>query len=188
MMNKPLNILDESAPDVDKLMKAQDKIRGLYDLVSAVDDLLREVSIDPPQDVLAPAATFYKMMIDLENAIEEVRLRAYHIKNHHQMKVLPDLFVQASTTKTSTLNGYTVSFSQDYSISIPKEARDGAYEWLEQNGLGDIITTTVNSSTLKATIKELNNQNKPMPPEDLIKITPIPKYSVVRSSRSIPTT
>lgn len=186
-MNKDLNILDESAPDVDKLVKAQDKIRGVYDLLSVIDDIVREISVDPPQDVLAPAATFYKMMIDLENAIEDVRLRTYHVKNHHQMKVLPDLFVQASTTKTSTLNGYTVSYSQDYSISIPKDARGDAYEWLENNGLGDIITTTVNSSTLKATIKELNNQNKPMPPEELIKVTPIPKYSVVRSSRSIPT-
>jgi len=186
-VNKDLNILDESAPDVDKLMVAQEKVRGAYGLLSALDDVVRDMGLNPPQDVLAPAATFYKMMIDLENAIEEVRLRAYHVKNHHQMKVLPDLFVQASTTKTSTLNGYTVSYSQDYSISIPKDARDSAYGWLEQNGLGDIITTTVNSSTLKATIKELNNQNKPMPPEDLIKVTPIPKYSVVRSSRSIPT-
>jgi hypothetical protein len=179
--------MDETAPDVDVLLMTHARIIHAYAKLNEIAAIINELEKSAPENVLAPAATFYKMMIDFENEIEAVRLKAYHVKNRHQMRILPDLFVQSSTTKTSTLNGYTVSMSQDFSVSIPKDAKHGAYQWLENNGLGDIITTTVNSSTLKATLKEWDSQNKPMPPDDLIKVTPIPKYSVVRSSRKIPT-
>jgi hypothetical protein len=187
MPNIDIDVMDDAAPDVDKLVAVQKRIKGIYDLILALDEEVARIADQGPVDVLAPAATFYKMMVDVENAIEEVRLRAYHIKNRYQMIIMPDLFVQASTTKTSTLNGFTVSYSQDYSVSVPKDARPAAHEWLVEHGLGDIITETVNASTLKATLKEWNQQNKPMPPEELIKVTPIPKYSVVRASRKIPT-
>jgi len=182
-----INAINDSAPDVENLMRAKSYIEKVYDLIAQMKEMITKAENAAPESVLAPSATFYKMMVDVENEIDSARLKAYHLKNKYQMRILPDLFIQSSTSKTSTLNGYTVSMSQDFSISIPKDCKHAAYEWLKDNGLGDIITTTVNSSTLKATLKEWDNQNKPMPPDDLIKVSQIPKYSVVKSSRKIPT-
>ncbi len=179
--------VDFNAPDIAPLIDASNVISALYMMASDIGVVLDQLAKAGPKEVLAPAATHYKALVDLENVLEELRLKAYHMKNFYQMRVLPDLFMNASTKTTKTLNGYTVSWTTDKSVSIPKDAKDGAYQWLVDNGLGDLITSTVNSSTLKATLKEWDRQNKPMPPEDLFTINDLPKYSVTKSSRKIPT-
>lgn len=49
--------------------------------------------------------------------------------------------------------------------SIIKDMRDEAYEWLENNGHGDLIKGTVNSSSLKALIKEQIKAGEQFPEE-----------------------
>ena len=68
----------------------------------------------------------------------------------------------------------------DVFASIPAESRDAAYEWLELTGRGSLIKPTVNSSSLKAAVKEWLNQGEEIP-EELIKVTPYTQAVLTRS-------
>lgn len=68
----------------------------------------------------------------------------------------------------------------DVFASIPAESRDAAYEWLELTGRGSLIKPTVNSSSLKAAVKEWISQGDEIP-EDLIKVTPYTQAVLTRS-------
>lgn len=68
----------------------------------------------------------------------------------------------------------------DVFASIPAEARDAAYEWLEATGRGSLVKPTVNSSSLKAAVKEWISQGEEIP-EDLIKVTPYTQAVLTRS-------
>ncbi len=175
-------------PDIAELREAQLVIDEVYKALNRADALVETLEGVGPRDVLAPAATHYKDVADLEDAIERLRIRVYHVKNHYQMRILPDLFFNASTDRVVTLNGFTITKTDDLSVSIPKEKRDEAYDWLSKNGYGDIITSTVNSSTLKATVKSIDNENRPLPPDDVFTITRLPKYSVRAVAKKIPST
>ena len=182
-----VELKSDMRPDLKELVEANCKIDDIYTLIGKLEKALDELKDVGPRTVLAVAATHYKNMKDLYTKLkEDTTNKAYHIMNFYQMRVLPDLFLDASTDKTTTLNDYTVTLKQDLSASIPVDSRDAAYQWLVENGLEDIITTTVNSSTLKATMKELAEKNMPFPPEDLIKITPLPAYSIRKAAKSAP--
>lgn len=68
----------------------------------------------------------------------------------------------------------------DVFASIPAESRDAAYEWLELTGRGSLIKPTVNSSSLKAAVKEWIAQGEEIP-EELIKVTPYTQAVLTRS-------
>jgi len=111
-------------PDIAELREAQLVIDEVYKALNRADALVETLEGVGPRDVLAPAATHYKDVADLEDAIERLRIRVYHIKNHYQMRILPDLFFNASTDRVVTLNGFTITKTDDLSVSIPKEKRD----------------------------------------------------------------
>lgn len=64
-----------------------------------------------------------------------------------------------------------VNLRSDVYASIPAEAKDRAYEWLRDNGRANLITETVNASTLKASIRRAIEAGEPFP-EQLFRVTP----------------
>ncbi len=48
----------------------------------------------------------------------------------------------------------TVYLTSDYNVSIVKDQKEAAHDWLTENGHEDAIIETVNSSTLKSIIKK----------------------------------
>lgn len=55
------------------------------------------------------------------------------------------------------------------------------YEWLHENNMGDLITESVNSSTLKAWAKKRIVDGKPMPSDELLKVTPYTRASITKA-------
>lgn len=81
-------------------------------------------------------------------------------------ETLPDAF-ERDKVSTVTLDGIgRVTASTQLFASIKKDMRDKAFAWLHDNQLGDLITETVNASTLSATAKALNEDGKELP-EDI---------------------
>ena len=177
--------VNQLPPDIDELNHANHLIDVLQQHLQVVNDQIDVLRGAGPESVLAPAATHYKNLVDLENLIEALRLKVYHIKEGYQFHVLPRLFHEASTDTTKTLNGYTISMADDLSVSIPADRKPDAYDWLEQNGYGDIIQSTVNSSTLKATMKGILKDGLVVP-EDVFKMTVLRRYTVRKSSYKTP--
>lgn len=177
--------MNELAPNIKELKDAELVINSIYECIKQVNAYLNELSDMGPRDVLAPAATHYRNLVDLEDAIEKARLRVYHFKEGYQFHVLPPLFRDASVDTVKTLNGYTMKMIEDLSVSIPVEKKPEAYDWLQENGYSDIIQSTVNSSTLKATMKVMLKDGVVVP-EDVFKLNVFTRYSMTKSSRSIP--
>lgn len=177
--------MTELAPDIKELKEAEKLLKAIGKTLDKLNSQLDEMKDLGPRSVLAPAATHYKDLSDLEDLIEQARIKAYHLKNFYQFHVLPPLFHDASVDTVKTLNGYNVAIAEDISVSIPADQKPEAYTWLQENGYGDIITTTVNSSTLKATMKEILKDGV-IVPEETFKVTTLNKYRVTQSAKKNP--
>lgn len=69
------------------------------------------------------------------------------------------------------------TLTADLSISVRDKLT--LHQWLEENGQGDLIQPTVNSSTLKAWVKEQMGAGSPVP--DVIKISPFSRAVLYKS-------
>lgn len=65
-----------------------------------------------------------------------------------------------------------VYLTASLNASIKAGAKEGAYEYLTDNGHGDLISTTVNASSLKALAKKKIQDNDPLP-ADLFNVSPM---------------
>lgn len=70
-----------------------------------------------------------------------------------------------------------VSLTGDMNVRIKDKA--GYFNWLRTNKLGDLIVETVNSSTLKAWVKNRIKGGKPVP-EDLLDVKPFTRASITK--------
>lgn len=88
-------------------------------------------------------------------------------------RALPKKMEEAGLEKF-TVDGRPITTRIEIYTSIPADHREEAYAWLRKHGLGEIITNTVNGSTLRATVKEQLHNGQHFP-EDLFKITMEPQ-------------
>jgi len=72
-----------------------------------------------------------------------------------------------------------VSLTADMHVSIKAEMKGNFYDWLRDNGRGDLIQPTVNASTLKATVKGMFKGGQEIP-EDLLNVSPFMRASITR--------
>ncbi len=73
----------------------------------------------------------------------------------------------------------TVSERTDAYCSTPAKNKQALYDWLEQHGHGDLITDTVNSSTLKAFMKEQILEGNDVP-DDIVNFTPYTYVAITK--------
>lgn len=70
-----------------------------------------------------------------------------------------------------------VGLTADMYVSVAD--KPGLYEWLEDNGFGDLIQPVVNASTLKAFIKGRMKDGKEVPAE-YVNVTPFTRASITK--------
>lgn len=93
---------------------------------------------------------------------------------------VPAAFDAAGVTHVPLAEGYRVGVSYTLRASIPKANKAEAYAWLGMHH-PDIITTTVNASTLSGLASELLNTKNTELPEDLFKVVNLPSTSVTQT-------
>lgn len=86
-----------------------------------------------------------------------------------QKKVLPEK-MGADGMKNITITGVgRLSIRPDMQVSVLAENRMLLQRWLKDNGFGELVVETINSSTLKAFVKEQVGEGNDLP-FDLINI------------------
>lgn len=81
-------------------------------------------------------------------------------------EIVPAAFEAEGLPNVPLSEGFRVGIAHNFRASIREGMRDQAFHWLRANGLGDLITTTVNASTLSAAAKHrVEVDNKDMPDE-----------------------
>jgi hypothetical protein len=71
-----------------------------------------------------------------------------------------------------------ITVSSRFTASIKPDMKEEAYEWLRNNGLEDLITNTVNASTLSAAAKNMMEEKNKELPADKFNLAIIPTTSV----------
>lgn len=73
-----------------------------------------------------------------------------------------------------------VSLTADLRVSIPAPSKEAAYNWLHEQGSGDLITETINAQTLAALARKRLKDGKPLPAE-LFKCTPFTRATITKA-------
>ena len=80
-----------------------------------------------------------------------------------------------------TVNGVgRVSLTADMHVSVKAEKKAEFFDWLRDNGRGDLLQENINPSTLKATVKGLVKNGEEIP-EDLLNVSPFTRASITKT-------
>ncbi len=72
-----------------------------------------------------------------------------------------------------------VSLTADMHVSVREGQKEAFYDWLRDNGREDLSQPTVNSSTLKATVKNMVVQGEEYP-QELLNVSPFTRASITK--------
>jgi len=77
--------------------------------------------------------------------IEEQLKKKKDERDHISSKVIPELLAEQGLSEIKLADGSKVSVKQEFRATLPKDEvkRDAAYQWLRDQGLGDIIKNNV---------------------------------------------
>ncbi len=73
-----------------------------------------------------------------------------------------------------------VSLTADMHVSVKAEQKAAFFEWLRDNGRGDLLQENINPSTLKATIKGMFKSGESVP-DTLLNVSPFTRASITKS-------
>jgi len=73
-----------------------------------------------------------------------------------------------------------VSLTADMHVSVKTDMKAKFYDWLRDNGRSDLISETVNASTLKAAVKGMYKAGEEIP-NDLLNVSPFTRASITKA-------
>ena len=123
-----------------------------------------------------------KEMVSVKDELEIAKAAKTKLEEIHdilRLLVLPEKMDDEDVSTLTVPGVGRASIQSDIYFSIPADQRESCYEWLRENGHGDIIQETVNSSTGKSWAKEMMKLGKPIP-EGMFKVTPFSRVQVTR--------
>lgn len=168
---------------VDSLPLALQMLQNIEQLSATIDDLTAQADQRKNTDAITMARVFV-VLHRLNDKMEALHRGSDTLGkwgklfDHYKKVVIPETLEAAGVPHVALAEGFRVGISAQKFVSIPKDQRDHAYQWLRENGLGDLITSTVNSSTLSAAIRKLEEDENQTPPEELFSVADIATTSV----------
>jgi hypothetical protein len=150
--------------DIDDVIKEQ--INRIQDEASTI----KLATLESALGTLMEARELDDMLKDLKSAIGKIYKDLKEID-------IPAKFEEAGVTSI-TIGGYR--FTKSESIRASMKDKIAAYDWLRNNDLEDLITETVNSSTLSATARTLMEEGKELP-EDMFNVYIMNNTSVTKA-------
>lgn len=123
-----------------------------------------------------------RLMQEIRHKLDFLRAASAEVSkayDYFRIVAVPDLMDEVGIT-TVTYEGLgRVTLTSDLHASIPASVREKSFAWLEENGYGDLIKDTINSSTLKAFCKRRIKEGEDLP-ENFFKVTPFSRASVTK--------
>jgi len=153
----------------------------LADLVASLTDFTKAVQETEGQGVVEFTRAFVALRAVKDNIEEALKpFDKFYLEVKDQK--LPQAFDAAGVPSVNLEEGFRVTVAHNVRASIKKDMKDKAFDWLRENGLGDIITDTVNSSTLSALARSMGEENKELDAE-LFSVAIMPTTSVTRTKK-----
>jgi hypothetical protein len=76
---------------------------------------------------------------------------------------IPQVFDREGVPSITLDEGFRVTVSHKLHASIKAGQKELAHQWLKDNGLGDIVSETVNASTLAGVARTMAEENQELP-------------------------
>lgn len=156
----------------------QKQLLNLSSLVSTLSCLVDEEKIKPAPRV----ADFFLRIRSLKDGVEELSKQVNSLYQLMQYKIVPEVFERDGFTSFATDSGYSVHLSTTVRASIVGEKKPEAMDYLRKNE-PDLITETVNASTLSSYARGLLEEAKELP-SDLFKVETLTGASVKKKKNS----
>lgn len=122
-------------------------------------DMVEQIKKQPASH----AAQEYVLIKNLADEYESIGKVLNEFRDLLKTEVLPKSFERDGITSFNTFDGFRVTMSQSVRCKILDKVL--GYKYLRDNNLGDIVTETVNSSTLAAVARTMLEEGKELPPE-----------------------
>ena len=119
-------------------------------------------------------AELAQAQVDVKNEIEALKASTSLLdKRFDDLRLhrIPDKMEETGILSVKLDGIGRLSMQGNLHASILKDKKEEAYDWLQENGHGDLIKGTVNASTLKAFIKECMKNGEAYP-DELFKVSP----------------
>lgn len=113
---------------------------------------------------------------------DEVARAANWAHDHLRLIELVKKMEDTGITNVTVEGVGRVTLVGDLYARIPAAKRTAAYEWLRDNGHGDLITETVNASTLKAAVRTMLKKGEELP-SDLLVVTPYTRAQLTSTAK-----
>lgn len=141
------------------------------DLVAQMAEDSEEPSAEAGGGEFENLASLGHELESLKGELDRINAERKVIKERYdklRKSVIPDLMHNVGVARDgrgsfTTTTGARISLRNDLHAGYRKEDEPRVFEWLEEEGMGDIIRRTVHNSTLKAMVRERIADGKPLP-------------------------
>ena len=181
-----LSSLADSLTDGQEFDEAED----IKSAIMMLQTLPREGWIEDDGVTSEPVTGDMETLRQLCVQMKELQMKALQVKadaaairellDDLRLRKIPDLMASLEV-KTTTFTGLgRVQLAADLYASTIAGKKEDAMAWLRDCGYSDMIKPTVNSSSLKALFRQQIKEGV-MPPDDIFKITPFTRASIVKA-------
>lgn len=171
---------------VDTLPSSKLVAKLIRQLDVAINDMFAEAEDRVIEDAVTMARVYVVLhrLNDMMNALHrsDSALGNFGKKfDFFKREKIPALMEQSGVTHVPLAEGFRVGASSQLRAAIVSNKRSEAFQWLRENGLADLISSTVNASTLSAAARHmLEEDNRELPPE-LFNVAMVPTTSVTQT-------
>ena len=109
--------------DQQEVIKKTDNIQSLADQVERLEDLQRDIELR-------------------EENLKKLKKKQEHVSG----EVIPTMMAEMCLSHLKLMDGSSVDVKPNYSANITIAIREAAFNWLRNNGLGDIIKNEISVS------------------------------------------
>jgi len=119
------------------------------------------------------------MLHDQLESVKAVKAKLQSAYDYVRIGRVPELMDEQGI-RNITLEGIgRVTLTADAYVSVPADNRQIFHHWLTDNGYSDLISETVNSSTLKAWCMRRVKEGEDLP--EMVKFTPYSRASITKA-------
>ena len=100
--------------------------------------------------------------------------------DYFSMNIVPERMVDEGINNINVEGIGRISIRADMKVSTLSHLRVQLYGWLAEHGHSDLLTETINASTLKAFIREQMQEGNPIP-DEFVSIHPYSRAVITKS-------
>jgi hypothetical protein len=141
-----------------------DTLDKKYDEMQATVNELRKIVEFMHEDPVHEQLKLLKLVRDTTENLSDIKTQLQEMLDKIRQEIIPNTFKDNGITSL-TVDGYRYTISQSMRASIKAGVKDAAFTWLRENDLGDLITETVNASTLSATARQMAAEGMELEPD-----------------------